>query len=130
MKSKWQIGRSWLLLGGVLWALILGSGCEAPVYAPTTGLGIEGGSDEIGKGAKLRIGEQLSVTFSGTVADPLIHDFTEAIKEDGTITPPQIGPVVAAGKTPGVLQSELQTNYNKLYNHLTVTVVEIGRAHV
>jgi protein involved in polysaccharide export with SLBB domain len=47
----------------------------------------------------------------------------EPIKEDGTITMPDIGHVQAAGKTAGELQNEIYNLYvPKLYRHLTVTV--------
>ena len=47
----------------------------------------------------------------------------EPIKEDGTITMPDIGHVQAAGKTAGELQNEIYNLYvPKLYRHLTVTI--------
>jgi len=46
----------------------------------------------------------------------------ERVKDDGTITPPEIGSVKALGKTTGELQQELQKEYNKLYQNMTITV--------
>ena len=47
----------------------------------------------------------------------------EPIKEDGTITMPDIGHVQAAGKTAGELQNEIYNLYvPNFYRHLTVTV--------
>jgi polysaccharide export outer membrane protein len=47
----------------------------------------------------------------------------EPIKEDGTITLDWIGPVQAAGKTPGELQNEIHDLYvPKYFVRLTVTV--------
>ena len=62
-----------------------------------------------------RVGDVVAVTFSGTSQDISPHQ--ERIKEDGTITLSLVGPVVAAGKTPGELQKELQQKYNKYYKH-------------
>jgi protein involved in polysaccharide export with SLBB domain len=71
--------------------------------------------------ARFRVGETVIVTFSGppTPIDP--HQ--EAIKEDGTITLPLIGPIYAVGKTSGQLQREIREAYVPIYYlHLTVTV--------
>ena len=54
----------------------------------------------------------------------------EPIKEDGTITMPDIGHVQAAGKTAGELQNEIYNLYvPKLYRHLTVTVIPGDRVY-
>jgi protein involved in polysaccharide export with SLBB domain len=50
------------------------------------------------------------------------NDHEERVKDDGTITPPDIGTVKAQGKSSGQLQKELQQEYNKLYKNFTVTV--------
>ncbi len=98
------------------------------VFKDTSSLGITAGNNQIGVGDKLRIGDQVMINFSGSSGvDPILHDHTEAIKEDGNITPPLLGSVSAAGKTPGELQQCLQTNYNALYRNLTVTVVPQSR---
>lgn len=68
---------------------------------------------------KLRKGDTVVVTFS--MNPPPSHE--ERIKEDGTIVLPQIGVVVAEGKTAGQLQKEIQDAYvPKYYRNLTVTV--------
>ncbi len=70
---------------------------------------------------RYRIGDQVTVTFSGL--PNLIPPHQERIKEDGTITLDLIGPVVATNKTPGELQKAIQDLYvPKYYAHLTVTV--------
>jgi polysaccharide export outer membrane protein len=52
-----------------------------------------------------------------------IEPHQESIKEDGTITMPDIGRVQAVGKTAGELQNDIYNLYvPKLYRHLTVTV--------
>jgi len=64
------------------------------------------------------------VTFQATSGEEiLLKDHHEAIKEDGTITPPFIGSIVAAGKTPGDVQRELQDKYDKIYRNMTVTII-------
>jgi protein involved in polysaccharide export with SLBB domain len=76
----------------------------------------------------LRVGDPVTITFSSTSPlDPVLQPFKETIKEDGTITPPVIGSVVAAGRTLGDLQKDLQEKYNKYYNNVTVTVVAENR---
>jgi polysaccharide export outer membrane protein len=73
-----------------------------------------------------QIGDVVTIMFnSGDQNGPQPHQ--EAIKDDGRITPPFIGSVVALGKSPGELQYELQTNYNKLYVNMTVTVTARDR---
>jgi polysaccharide export outer membrane protein len=77
---------------------------------------------------KFRIGDQVMINFSGSSGqDPPLQPHKEAVKEDGTITPPLVGSAVAAGKTPGELQTELQEMYKRLYKNLTVTVIPADR---
>jgi polysaccharide export outer membrane protein len=67
------------------------------------------------------VGDTVMVARTSLGAEtPQLH--TERIKEDGTITPPEVGPVVAAGRSAGDLQKELQEKYNKIYKNMTVTV--------
>jgi polysaccharide export outer membrane protein len=71
--------------------------------------------------ALFHVGDTVTVIFSGLPIN--LDPHTEPIKEDGTITLPDIGPVQAAGKTAGQLQSEIHDQYvPRLYRHLTVTV--------
>src|SRR5437773_5344828 len=66
----------------------------------------------------LRPGDQVTIVFSHN--PPKNHE--ERIKDDGTITPPDIsqeGPLQAAGKTRPQLEKELQERYNKYYRNLT-----------
>ena len=71
--------------------------------------------------ARFHVGNTVIVNLSGLPQDIPMHQ--EPIKEDGTITMPDIGHVQAAGKTAGELQNEIYNLYvPKLYRHLTVTV--------
>jgi protein involved in polysaccharide export with SLBB domain len=72
--------------------------------------------------AHFHIGETVSVIFSEAPDDIPPHN--EPIKEDGTITLPYIGAVLAAGKTAGELQKEIHDLYvPQYYVRLTVTVI-------
>lgn len=74
---------------------------------------------------RLQIGDTVTVVFSGLPDDLPKHE--EAIKEDGTITLPDIGHVAAAGKTTGELQDAIHNLYVPgLYRHLNVTVTASG----
>ena len=71
--------------------------------------------------ARFHIGDSVSVALTGL--PEIIEPHVEPIKEDGTITMPDIGHVQAAGKTAGELQNEIYNLYvPKYYRHLTVTV--------
>lgn len=68
-------------------------------------------------------GYKITIIFSGIPNPPPKHE--EKIRDDGFITPPYLGrPVMAAGKTVGQLQDELQKAYVPDYfaRALTVTV--------
>jgi len=70
---------------------------------------------------RLQIGDVVSITFSG-IPDPY-ESQEKPIKEDGTITLPDVGRVVAAGKTPGELEDAIHDLYvPKVVRHLNVTV--------
>src|SRR5262249_10557745 len=61
-------------------------------------------------------GDKVSVVFSGIASElaPLPH--MENIKDDGTITLPNLGSVQAAGKTPGELQRDIFNLYFRLFS--------------
>lgn len=71
-------------------------------------------------GLKFSTGDRVIIKFSGP--RPPADQHAEEIKGDGTISPPYIGSVKAAGKKPGELQKELTKKYAELYENLTVTV--------
>lgn len=73
------------------------------------------------EGARLAPGDQIRVVLSGIAEPPQPHE--EAIKEDGTITLPNIGVITAEGKTTVELQKEIYEKYvPNYYKRLTVTV--------
>ena len=70
---------------------------------------------------RLHIGDVVSITYSG-LPDPMDPE-DKPIKEDGTITLPDIGRVKAVGKTIGELEDTIHDLYvPKIYTHLNVTV--------
>jgi protein involved in polysaccharide export with SLBB domain len=71
--------------------------------------------------ARFHVGDTIVVTLSGVPVEIPPHQ--EPIKEDGTITLPDIGKVQAAGKTAGELQNAIHDLYvPRFYTHITVTV--------
>lgn len=140
LSSRWNRGLSLLGVCGI-GALLAGCGSgpsEEPVFSssPVASVGSPAAvtpgaaperpsvatisSDAVGVG-RFRIGDMVTVTFSGIEPPPQPHE--ERIKEDGTVTLPMIGSVIAKGKTAGELQKEIQSSYvPKYYLRLTVTV--------
>jgi polysaccharide biosynthesis/export protein len=136
MKELKRISGCLFAVLGIVWASLLLSGCQSPpVFADfpstTTGVGttnkpgytrpVRGGSDDF------RVGDVVTITFSSSGGESALQPWQEAIKDDGRINPPLIGPVVALGKSPGELQAELQEKYNKYYRNTTVTVIPKDR---
>ena len=123
LKYFFQLRRSLLVLLPVL-ALTLG-GCSLfsgsgnkpdinrdPGYVKNPGEGVQ---------PRLHIGDIVSITYSG-LPDPMDPQ-DKPIKEDGTITLPDIGRVKAVGKTIGELEDTIHDLYvPKIYTHLNVTV--------
>ena len=71
--------------------------------------------------ARFHVGDTIIVTLSGPPVQ--IDPHQEIIKEDGTITMPDIGKVQAAGKTAGDLQNAIHDLYvPRFYTRLTVAV--------
>ncbi len=114
---------------------IVFTGCETnPVYAKFPDAAPEAGvtsntsaySRPAGPSDVLNIGDAVTISFTSGETQPL-PPHQENIKDDGRITPPYIGPVVATNKSPGTLQAELQQMYNKLYRNMTVTVTSKDR---
>jgi len=70
---------------------------------------------------RLHIGDSVTITFSGLPEELSAQE--KPIKEDGTITLPDIGRIKAAGKTIGELEDAIHDLYvPKIYTHLNVTV--------
>jgi len=129
MKLFWNdLNRTVLVLGLALAAAIL-TGCYAtyndPLFtdnpANPTASGPASGSEASSHVARFHVGDTVTVTLTGL--PDVVEPHTEPIKEDGTITMPDIGHVQAAGKTAGELQNAIHDLYvPKYYRHLTVTV--------
>lgn len=70
----------------------------------------------------LEPGNQITITFSGLSSIPI--PYSCRIREDGTISPPYLKePVVAAGKTVGELERELEQKYvPDIYKTINVTI--------
>jgi polysaccharide export outer membrane protein len=126
-------GRGWLAAFQVLFAGFLFTGCQTSdpvIFSPVPG---ELGGESSSPGApqvysdRFRIGELVVIKFSGPSVPPPTHE--ERIKEDGTLTLPDIGAVTATNKTPGELQKELTELYRKYYISMVVTVIPQDRVY-
>ena len=121
--------RKWLGNGFSIGALALAgflfTGCETtkPVPSPDGGTANAERIDI----DKLRVGDTVRVIFSNISSPIPVHE--EQIKEDGTITLPSIGAVLATGKSSGELQNELQKAYSKYYVAITITVQTPDRSY-
>jgi len=122
------LGRG-LSVCGILLAGLWLAGCSSPSdealfsdmpHPPAMG-GQPSANESAADAARFHIGDTVIVTLSGLPI--IIEPHQEPIKEDGTITMPDIGKVQAAGKTAGELQNEIHDLYvPRIYTHLTVTV--------
>lgn len=127
MKSKiFSSNRRGLLLALPLLALALG-GCS--LFSSNTNRGVMDPPSEESRLAspiaRLHVGDTVVITFSGLPEELPIQE--KPIKEDGTITLPDIGRVKASGKTPGELEDAIHDLYvPRLYQHLSVTVKTSG----
>jgi protein involved in polysaccharide export with SLBB domain len=128
MNSSRNAAGQGLVLAGFLCAALLLAGCGsnkhvfAPLPSDVENVSKPGSMDQF------RVGDMVSIAFQGTSAsEQLLQPYAETVKEDGTVTPPLVGSIVAAGKTPGELQNALQARYNKLYKRLSVNIVTQNR---
>jgi polysaccharide export outer membrane protein len=129
MKLFWKASSLGLLVCGLLFTGAIFTGCYSspidPIFSDNPVAPVMTGSPATGytaaEVARFHVGDNIQVTLSGLPTP--IEPHQEAIKEDGTITMPDIGHVQAVGKTAGELQNEIYNLYvPKLYRHLTVTV--------
>jgi polysaccharide biosynthesis/export protein VpsN len=129
MNLFWKASRLGFFAGGLLFAGVIFTGCYSspidPVFSdnPTAPVmtGSPGTGYSVAEVARFHVGDTVGVTLTGL--PETIDPHVEPIKEDGTITMPNIGHVQAAGKTAGELQNEIYNLYvPKYYQHLTVTV--------
>ena len=107
----------------------------SPTSAPVVAQGSSGAASSVtayvGEMDKFRIGDLVSITFSGFLdAQTLMPQHEETIKEDGTVTLPLIGSVKAVGKSAGDLQREIHDLYvPKYYVRLNVNVKPAPRSY-
>ena len=128
---------TWLVRGlsvcGLLLAGLVLDGCSSPsdeaLFSDTPNppamsgqpSANESASESAADAARFHVGDTIIVSLTGLPEEIPPHQ--EPIKEDGTITMPDIGKVQAAGKTAGELQNQIHDLYvPKFYTHLTVTV--------
>jgi len=136
MKELKRITACLAAVAGIIGAGLVLTGCQTdPVYAnfpdATTPPTAEHSNAQAYKPPTngtdvLYIGNIVTIAFSSGDTQPL-PQHEEAIKDDGRITPPLVGSIVANGKSPGELQAELQKLYNVLYKNMTVTVTSKDR---
>ena len=143
MKQLKHFTRCLVVACGIIWAGLVLTGCQSePVFADfplapaapaatgtigTIGVTVAKDPDTY---AKPGLGQRSDVLFIGDVITvnfnsgdtPILQPHQETIKDDGRITPPYVGSIIAKGKSPGELQAELQKLYDKLYRNMTVTV--------
>ncbi|MCW5554703.1 MAG: SLBB domain-containing protein [Verrucomicrobiae bacterium] len=131
-RSRLFSGRGWLAMGLPVVVCILLTGCQTPADDPfsaqspeepvITGAGALGSPSVNTNVGVFTVGDIVTVNFSGNIDSIPTHE--ERIPEDGRITLPLIGPVVAAGKTAAELQKVVHDLYvPRYYRRLTVTVV-------
>jgi len=129
MKLFWKASSLGFFACGLLFTGVILTGCYSssidPIFSDTPTPPVMTGSPSTGytvaEVARFHVGDTVSVTLTGLPES--IEPHVEPIKEDGTITMPNIGHVQAVGKTAGELQNEIYNLYvPKLYRHLTVTV--------
>jgi polysaccharide export outer membrane protein len=129
MKLFWKATSLGFFACGLLFTGVIFTGCYSsssnPIFSDNPIPPIMIGSPSTGYSAadvpRFHVGDTVIVSLSGLPTP--IEPHQEPIKEDGTITMPDIGHVQAAGKTAGELQNEIYNLYvPKLYRHLTVTI--------
>ena len=129
MKLFWKASSLGFFACGLLFCGVIFTGCYSSssdlIFSDTPTPPVMTGSPSTGytaaEVARFHVGDTVAVTLTGLPES--IEPHVEPIKEDGTITMPNIGHVQAAGKTAGELQNEIYNLYvPKLYRHLTVTV--------
>jgi polysaccharide export outer membrane protein len=136
--------KNWIgLTLGVL-IIVGGTGCGSTGYSSSRGAGSGGGAPgnatasdgnperrglngQGSEGDVLRIGDPVSITFSGVAEAPAA--FNERLKADGLIKLPLIkDSITAVGKTRAALEAEIHGLYvPNIFKHLTVKVGAEGR---
>ena len=109
---------------GLLVATVLmAAGCETTRPRPVNP--VAGTNDvplTVNSTDSLEPGNQITITFSGLSTIPI--PYSCRIREDGTISPPYLKAlIIAAGKTIGVLERELERAYvPDIYKTINVTI--------
>jgi polysaccharide export outer membrane protein len=109
---------------GLLVATVLmAAGCETTRPRPVNP--VAGTNDvplTVNSTDSLEPGNQITITFSGLSTIPI--PYSCRIREDGTISPPYLKePIIAAGKTIGELERELEKEYvPAIYKTINVTI--------
>ena len=109
---------------GLLVATVLmAAGCETTRPRPVNP--VAGTNDvplTVNSTDSLEHGNQITITFSGLSTIPI--PYSCRIREDGTISPPYLKePIIAAGKTIGELERELEKEYvPAIYKTINVTI--------
>ena len=109
---------------GLLVATVLmAAGCETTRPRPVNP--VAGTNDvplAVNSTDSLEPGNQITITFSGLSTIPI--PYSCRIREDGTISPPYLkAPIIAAGKTIGELERELEKEYvPAIYQTINVTI--------
>ena len=109
---------------GLLFAVVLfAAGCETTRPQPVNqGSGTSEVPLSVNSTDSLEPGNQITITFSGLSTIPI--PYSCRIREDGTISPPYLKePIIAAGKTIGELERELEKEYvPAIYKTINVTI--------
>lgn len=97
--------------GGLLAALVLCllAGCGTTGPKTDGGMFNQTSPPPVASAGTFHVGDLVIVTFSG-LSEP-IPQHEERVKEDGTITLPQIGAIKAEGRTSGELQKDIRSKY-------------------
>ncbi len=117
--------------GGLLVSALLLSGCASTddnsIFPTTNEIGT---NQEPAQVARFQVGDTVTITLSGGPVDEAEAPHVESIKDDGSITMPDIGRVQAAGQTAGQLQDAIHDAYVPKYRpHITVTVTSGDRVY-
>jgi polysaccharide export outer membrane protein len=106
-------------LGIVLAACVPGNVSAAPPETPEAPPAAA--STNLPSNGALRVGDRVVVELTGNMET--IQPVAQEIASDGTIKLPYIGKILAEGKTPAVLQNDIQEAYVPAwYKHINVTV--------
>lgn len=120
------MGWTLIVVGQLILAGFLLTGCQTGGGSPPQfeSVSPEPATNVIAPDYHFRVGDSIVVTLSGVTDNITSEPHAENVKDDGTITMPNIGRVKAAGKTPAELQRDIYNLYvPRLFtSNLAVTV--------